>query len=265
MKIKWYERISILIAGLSMLIIAVGLSFCYLNIFKTELLELWVYSKLYLNNIFIVIALQLFFLLIFWLSIRVVFRTSTDKGFIVYSAENGDIKISLKALANITRKCAEKHPSLIVNKIKIKRHKLKVAIDLNVTLKSEEVIPDIVGALQKEIKEHIQDSTGVHVQKVRVSVETLGKSTVKGSKVSNIDHVSDKEVLNNLEEEIVEVSPVVDTLVKNEDSVLENELEPSIEEKESPDEISEFNYSSSENSFNSDLETEEDKEEKTHE
>ena len=103
------------------------------------------------------------------------------------------------------------------------------------------------------------------MQKVRVSVETLGKSTVKGSKVSNIDHVSDKEVLNNLEEEIVEVSPVVDTLVKNEDSVLENELEPSIEEKESPDEISEFNYSSSQNSFNSDLETEEAKEEKTHE
>ncbi len=104
--------------------------------------------------------------------IGLLFRRRKDKGFVVQHTEFGDMSISMKAMENMVKKCADAHGELTVNNTKIYLVRGGVSIDMKITLASGVNIPLTVNALQKQIKQYITSCSGVDVHEVRVKVET---------------------------------------------------------------------------------------------
>ncbi|MCL2545323.1 MAG: alkaline shock response membrane anchor protein AmaP [Clostridia bacterium] len=108
--------------------------------------------------------------LVFWIVLpRRKGRFST---FALQKTENGELKISVKALENLVQKCISQHPELTVVSLAIYSNEATVQAELRVTLQSDINIPLAISALQKEIKQYVEACTGVDVEAVLVSVES---------------------------------------------------------------------------------------------
>ncbi len=90
--------------------------------------------------------------------------------FIVQQTENGEIRIAVRAIENLVRKCTDMHEEIEVSGLRISNHRDGVAVDLKASLPNNISIPLAVESLQKQIKQYITVSTGVSVREVRVAI-----------------------------------------------------------------------------------------------
>ena len=90
--------------------------------------------------------------------------------FIVQQTENGEIRIAVRDIENLVRKCTDMHEEIEVSDLRISNHRDGVAVDLKVSLPNNISIPLAVESLQKQIKQYITVSTGVSVREVRVAI-----------------------------------------------------------------------------------------------
>ncbi len=90
--------------------------------------------------------------------------------FIVQQTENGEIRIAVRAIENLVRKCTDMHEEIEVSGLRITNHRDGVAVDLKATMPNNISIPLAVDSLQKQIKQYITVSTGVSVREVRVAI-----------------------------------------------------------------------------------------------
>ncbi len=90
--------------------------------------------------------------------------------FIVQQTENGEIRIAVRAVENLVRKCTDMHDEIDVSGLRISNHRDGVSVDLKVALPNNISIPLAVESLQKQIKQYVTVSTGVSVRDVRVAV-----------------------------------------------------------------------------------------------
>ena len=93
------------------------------------------------------------------------------KEFIVQQTENGEIRIAVRAVENLVRKCTDMHEEIEVSALRIGNHRDGVSVDIKASLPNNISIPLAIEALQKQIKQYITVSTGIGVREVRVAVE----------------------------------------------------------------------------------------------
>ena len=90
--------------------------------------------------------------------------------FIVQQTENGEIRIAVRAIENLVRKCTDMHDEIEVSGLRISNHRDGVSVDLKASMPNNISIPLAVESLQKQIKQYITVSTGVSVRDVRVAI-----------------------------------------------------------------------------------------------
>ena len=90
--------------------------------------------------------------------------------FIVQQTENGEIRIAVRAIENLVRKCTDMHDEIEVSGLRISNHRDGVSVDLKASMPNNISIPLAVESLQKQIKQYITVSTGVSVRDVKVAI-----------------------------------------------------------------------------------------------
>ena len=90
--------------------------------------------------------------------------------FIVQQTENGEIRIAVRAIENLVRKCTDMHEEIDVSGLRITNHRDGVSVDLKASMPNNISIPLAVESLQKQIKQYITVSTGVSVRDVKVAI-----------------------------------------------------------------------------------------------
>ena len=90
--------------------------------------------------------------------------------FIVQQTDNGEIRIAVRAIENLVRKCTDMHEEIEVSSLRISNHRDGVSVDMKATMPNNISIPLAVESLQKQIKQYLTVSTGVSVRDVRVAI-----------------------------------------------------------------------------------------------
>ena len=102
-------------------------------------------------------------------------------GFVVQKTENGDLRISVKAIESLVKRCMDMHEEINLEKMRILSGKKGVAVELRISLANNISIPLAVASLQKQIKQYLLASSGIEVSRVSVTVETTAGGAKKGS------------------------------------------------------------------------------------
>ena len=92
------------------------------------------------------------------------------KDFIVQQTDNGEIRISMRAIENLVRKCTDMHDEIEVSALRISSHRDGVSVDLKASMPNNISIPLAVESLQKQIKQYLTVSSGVNVKTVNVDL-----------------------------------------------------------------------------------------------
>jgi uncharacterized alkaline shock family protein YloU len=96
--------------------------------------------------------------------------------FIVQQTANGELRISMKAIENIVKKCVDANGDMRMVEMNVNHARNGVRVDLRIALPGNISIPLVVESLQKQIKKQIQAAAGIDEVDVRVSVETAEQS-----------------------------------------------------------------------------------------
>lgn len=94
------------------------------------------------------------------------------QGFVVQRTDNGELRISIKAIEGLVQKCIDMHDEIEVVSQRIRNTRDGVTVDMNIALANNISIPLAVAALQKQIKQYLSASSGIEITEVRVTVDT---------------------------------------------------------------------------------------------
>lgn len=109
---------------------------------------------------------------VYILSLPQKYRRQKKDAFVLQHTPTGELSISVKAMEHLIQQCVASREEVSLKSMQISNLKSGVLIDLGVSLASNISIPLAVSALQKQVKQHLLQSTGVDVKEVRVTVET---------------------------------------------------------------------------------------------
>lgn len=95
----------------------------------------------------------------------------------------GDIRISLETVENLTLKAAAKHKG--VKDIKARVNVIDAGIELTIRaiVDGDVSIPDLSEEVQKHVKEHVEDITGIPVASVSVYIANISSAQTFRSRV----------------------------------------------------------------------------------
>ncbi len=96
----------------------------------------------------------------------------TRRDFVVQRTDTGELRIAVKAIENLVKKCVNLHEEIQLISISVLNARDGVVVELNISLANNISIPLAVASLQKQIKQYLVASSGIEVKEVRVSVES---------------------------------------------------------------------------------------------
>lgn len=100
-------------------------------------------------------------------------RVKRDRnGFIIQQTDNGELRIAIKAIDSLIKKCVDMHEEIRLISMNVTNAREGVTIDLGISLANNISIPLAVASLQRQIKQYLLASSGIDVCEVRVLVET---------------------------------------------------------------------------------------------
>ena len=105
-------------------------------------------------------------------------RASKRKGFVMQKGENGVIGVSIKSIEGLVQTCIRQHEVVRSAAIAVVERRDGIVILLDIKEDAGVNIPLAVGALQKQIKQYVNECTGVDVHEVRVMVENTEENVV---------------------------------------------------------------------------------------
>ncbi len=108
---------------------------------------------------------------VYLMSLPAKYRTKKED-FVLQQTASGELRISVNAIENLVQKVFMEHQEATLSRLDIQNHRDGVVVDLAVSIADDVSIPLLVGALQKQIKQHLLTAAGVDVKEVRVSVDT---------------------------------------------------------------------------------------------
>ncbi len=96
----------------------------------------------------------------------------TQENFMVQQTASGELRISMKAIESIVKKCVDTAPDVKPVELMVNHTRGTVRVDLRVSMPGNVSIPLAAENLQKQIKKQIQAAAGIDTTEVRISVET---------------------------------------------------------------------------------------------
>lgn len=105
-------------------------------------------------------------------------RTASRKGFVMQKGENGMIGVSVKSIEGLVQTCIRQHEVVHAAQIAVVERRDGIVILLDIQEAAGVNIPLAVGALQKQIKQYVNECTGVDVHEVRVMVENTEDNVI---------------------------------------------------------------------------------------
>jgi len=174
MKIKIWDRLVLFFGALIVILSGAALIVVGLQItgFMVDALPLWA------RIVCICVGALNVFFGVYLLAFPRKFRAGR-RDFVVQRTDNGELRISVKAIEGLVQKCIDMHDEIKVVSTRIRNTRDGVMVDLNIALANNISIPLAVAALQKQIKQYLAASSGIDVTEVRVSVDTAQMSIGK--------------------------------------------------------------------------------------
>ncbi len=93
------------------------------------------------------------------------------RGYVMQKGDDGAIGVSVKSIQGLVQTCVRQYPEIHQAEIAVQEKRDGIAILLTIEETAGVNIPMIVSALQKQVKQYVNDCTGVNVREVRVLVE----------------------------------------------------------------------------------------------
>ena len=118
------------------------------------------------------------------------------KDFVVQRTDSGELRISVKAIENLVKKCVDLHKEIKLLSSTILNAREGVVVELNISLANNISIPLAVASLQKQIKQYLVASCGVEVKEVRVSVESTRDEPLLVMEAEEEDAAQEKKPLH---------------------------------------------------------------------
>ena len=171
MKLKIKDRLLLLLCTL--FVFAVGVGLVVLSIRQPSIVldgangSFFSWPRLAVIGVGFVLALCAVYLLVLPSKLR-----ENRKGFVVQQTDNGELRIAIKAIENLVKKCVDMHEEMTLSSMVIQNARDGVTVDLRISLANNISIPLAVASLQKQIRQYLAVSSGIEVREVRVSVET---------------------------------------------------------------------------------------------
>ncbi len=157
--------ISLFLLAVSIALIAVAVPLVPIASIRTGL------EMFYGNNIFVVLGI------LFFIVSLIVFAGSFSRGkldrFASQGGYHGEIRISFSAIESMVLRVIRGHREINEIKTKIATGQDGLNIMLKITVIPETIIPEMIEKLQKTIKEHIEEMTGITVPVVKVLVDRV--------------------------------------------------------------------------------------------
>ena len=101
------------------------------------------------------------------------------RSFVVQTTESGDLRIAVKAIEGLVKRCVDMHEEISLSGMRIYSRKAGVVVELRINLHGNISIPLAVASLQKQIKQYLLASSGIEVYHVTVTVDTTKLDAVK--------------------------------------------------------------------------------------
>lgn len=98
-------------------------------------------------------------------------KAPKQSGSIMQKGENGPIGITVEAIRKMALACAQKHPEITHADVDVREVRDGIVILMDVTQVGGVSIPLSVARLQKQIRQYVNDRTGLDVTEVRVMVD----------------------------------------------------------------------------------------------
>ena len=92
------------------------------------------------------------------------------KDFVIQQNDSGEIRIAVKAIENLVRKCTDTHEEFNMTSLRVKNYKDGVVVDLKGTVPDNISIPLATESMQKQIRQYLTVSSGVNVKTVNVDL-----------------------------------------------------------------------------------------------
>lgn len=136
------------------------------------------FEFLYANQYLLYIAAAVFLLLGVVLMISV-FSTDNKKNFLISNTEYGEFIISTSAITDMVVNSVNKFEDIKTNKVSVSHKNSDIVIKAAVEISTSSHLPSVVHMLQKAIKEHIEDCTGLSVKDIKVLIKNNNDSSLK--------------------------------------------------------------------------------------
>ena len=115
------------------------------------------------------------------------------KDFVIQENDSGEIRISVKAIENLVRKCTATHEEFNMTSLRVKNFKDGVVVDLKGTVPDNISIPLATESLQKQIRQYLTVSSGVNVKTVNVDLSDTDEPTGRKSPYDIGGEVAEKQ------------------------------------------------------------------------
>lgn len=172
-KLRFWHRLLLLLSALTALVVGGYLIYAYIFRLPIPFMDRFKDITPYTPPAYAMVGVGLLCVLesvFLFTLVRRIFERRRD--FVTQKVENGELRISIKAIENLVQKCVDMHEEIKLRNMRIYNNRRGVAIDLYISLANNISIPLAVQSLQKQIKQYLLASSGIDVQDVRVSVET---------------------------------------------------------------------------------------------
>lgn len=188
----------------------------------------WINNTLQSNGFILYFSIVTFVLLGISLIIAAV-AIEDKKDFLISNTEYGEFIISTSAITDMVVNSVSKFEDIKTNRVRVSHKNNDIIVKTAVEISTASHLPSVVVMLQKAIKEHIEDCTGLHVKDIKIIIKNNNDTNLKVYKPLPQNEVHDVQI--KVTDEIKE------TFVQTESNEADNTPNESTANEESADTI----------------------------
>ena len=181
MKMKWFDRIVLVLVMLCMLAVSVALIGIALGVLNQPVEQLYsvMTNGLWVNSLILIVIGAVLILMV----IRVLYASCgghhggavAPATVLLKTTDNGTIRIALSAVDTLVQRCVRSSASVrdVASHIGVDEHDA-LEIRLRISFAPETVLQEATVQIQNDVCEYVQTHTGVPVQGVQILIDAVG-------------------------------------------------------------------------------------------
>jgi len=171
---------SIIVGVVSVFMLIVGFGMVSMDVVDEFVVKLYRYDSIQIATAVSAIVLFLLSLRFFIVSLQ---RGSSSAPSIDQRTEFGDIRISMETIENLALKAASRQRGVKELRARIRATDAGIEIVLRAVIDGESPIPQLTEDIQRAVKEHVEEITGIPVINVAVFVANVIQASTFKSRV----------------------------------------------------------------------------------